>query len=307
MNMLAYSGPPDQARMLALARAAAANNMHIADWPYRFASWAFDQPENAALWVGDAGAAGVSARPRSRARRAGRQPVRLLRVLAGWRAWASGADGHPRGRAWPRPGTGAFAVSLVLADDRMGGWTSRTFSEFGLRLVQKDALVKRPFVTVPCWTSEVQSWSADDARRATLAQVYRVAHVMRSGRPRTLRQILAQEGEALSLAGLGTITLPNDELAYSRDVIAPHLDASDQPTVFACLFGDEAAYIAGYPQLGLPRNAALQVALVDRMNGMGGRQNEQNDQNGMDRIDGRQNEQNGQNRNGQNSQDHEDG
>jgi ribosomal protein S18 acetylase RimI-like enzyme len=41
--------------MLALARASRANNLHVADWPYRLASWAFDQPENAAQWVDDAG------------------------------------------------------------------------------------------------------------------------------------------------------------------------------------------------------------------------------------------------------------
>jgi ribosomal protein S18 acetylase RimI-like enzyme len=41
--------------MLALARDSAVNNMHVADWPYRFASWAFDQPENVALWTNDAG------------------------------------------------------------------------------------------------------------------------------------------------------------------------------------------------------------------------------------------------------------
>jgi hypothetical protein len=90
---------------------------------------------------------------------------------------------------------GHFKVSLVLADDRMGGWTSRT----------------------------------------------------------------------LAFAGATTVALPADELAYAREVIAPHLDAADQPTVFACLFGDEAASEAGYPQLGLPRNAAIEVALVDHL------------------------------------------
>lgn len=55
MKQVAYSGSRDPARMLALARDSSANNMHVADWPYRFASWAFDQPDNAALWVDDAG------------------------------------------------------------------------------------------------------------------------------------------------------------------------------------------------------------------------------------------------------------
>jgi hypothetical protein len=166
---------------------------------------------------------------------------------------------------------GAFKVSLVLADDRMGGWTNRTFAGYGLRFGQKDIkdqLQKRPFITVPCWTSEVAAWTAGDVRRATLAQVYRIAHIMRHGTPKTLRQMMSQEGEALTLAGAATITLPDDELAYSREVIAPYLDATDQPTLFACLFGDEAASEAGYPQLGLPRNAAIEVALANRKSGV---------------------------------------
>ena len=156
---------------------------------------------------------------------------------------------------------GAFKVSLVLADDRMGGWTNRTFAGFTSRFPTKDALNKRPFITVPCWTSE--TWTADDACRQTLAQVRRVAFVMQHGTPQTLRERMAQEGAALAFAGLNTITLPSDELSYSREVIAPHLDATDQPTVFACLFGDEAASEAGYPQFGLPRNAGIEVALAE--------------------------------------------
>jgi hypothetical protein len=161
---------------------------------------------------------------------------------------------------------GAFKISLVLADDRMGGWTSRIFSEYGLRLVRKDALQKRPFIVVPCWTSDVDVWTASDVRRAVLAQVYRVAHVMQHGDAVTLRQVMRQEAEALAFAGATTVALPADELAYAREVIAPHLDAADQPTVFACLFGDEAASEAGYPQFGLPRNAAVEVALTDKLN-----------------------------------------
>ncbi len=77
--------------------------------------------------------------------------------------------------------------------------------------------------------------------------------------------MMTQEANALAFAGETVITLPDDEVAYAREVIAPHLDATDQPTVFACLFGDEAASEAGYPQFGLPKNAAIEVALVDAL------------------------------------------
>ena len=55
MKQIAYSGERDHARMLVLANASVANNMHVADWSYRFASWAFDAPDNVALWMDAAG------------------------------------------------------------------------------------------------------------------------------------------------------------------------------------------------------------------------------------------------------------
>ena len=46
-----YTGEVDQQRMLALARQFPAGNLHVADLPYRLSSWAFDDPDNASLWV----------------------------------------------------------------------------------------------------------------------------------------------------------------------------------------------------------------------------------------------------------------
>lgn len=50
-----YTGPADQTAMAALAHAHSADNLHVVDLPYRFSSWAFDDPANAALWVNAAG------------------------------------------------------------------------------------------------------------------------------------------------------------------------------------------------------------------------------------------------------------
>ena len=55
MKQVEFQSERDKPKMLALAYASATNNMHVVDWPYRFASWAFDAPENIALWVDDAG------------------------------------------------------------------------------------------------------------------------------------------------------------------------------------------------------------------------------------------------------------
>lgn len=41
------------------------------------------------------------------------------------------------------------------------------------------------------------------------------------------------------------------DLAYTREVLAPLMGASDRPTVMACLYGDEAARAVGYPPQGL--------------------------------------------------------
>ena len=43
------------AAMAALARAFPATHLHVIDLPYRFSSWALDDPRNVALWFGDAG------------------------------------------------------------------------------------------------------------------------------------------------------------------------------------------------------------------------------------------------------------
>jgi len=42
-------------RMIALARADASASFHVLDLPYRLASWALDEPRNAALWEDEHG------------------------------------------------------------------------------------------------------------------------------------------------------------------------------------------------------------------------------------------------------------
>lgn len=57
MNLIQqnYQGLRDQERMLALVRAHPQDNFHIIDLPYRFSSWAFDNPANVGLWEDDQG------------------------------------------------------------------------------------------------------------------------------------------------------------------------------------------------------------------------------------------------------------
>jgi len=50
-QQLAFSGQSDAQAMLALAAAFPADNLHIVDLPYRFSSWALDDPANVGLWL----------------------------------------------------------------------------------------------------------------------------------------------------------------------------------------------------------------------------------------------------------------
>ncbi len=51
IHQRAFSGQADVQAMLALAAAYPAENLHIVDLPYRFSSWALDDPANVGLWV----------------------------------------------------------------------------------------------------------------------------------------------------------------------------------------------------------------------------------------------------------------
>jgi hypothetical protein len=153
-------------------------------------------------------------------------------------------------------------ASLVLADDAMGGWTNRYLTEASARF-QNKGVARRPFACGLLWTSE--SPTTAQIREELLATIYRTAYQLRRGLPKTLREMLAQEGLAASFAS-ATPALPPDAIDRARTVIAPHLDASASahyPTVFSCLYGDDAATAVGYATLGLPPRAGFEVALAD--------------------------------------------
>jgi len=67
----------------------------------------------------------------------------------------------------------------------------------------------------------------------------------------------------MAAAGCSGPTLDAEDIAYTRDVLAPSLDATDRATVIACLFGDEAAHRLGYQAHGLSPRAGLALALHD--------------------------------------------
>ena len=186
-------------------------------------------------------------------------PALLDRLLA---VDADGAGAVAMRAAAERPATrrvsGRYRVALVVADDAHGGWTNRYQSEFDQRF-EGTALYKRGWITAVLWTSEEPS--AEAAGREVATAVHRFAHVRRHGPATTLKAMLAQEGEAMASAGCREPALDADDLAYTRETMAPYLVRGDRPTAVACLYGDEAARELGYPPLGFSARAGLALAL----------------------------------------------
>ena len=151
-----------------------------------------------------------------------------------------------------------YQVALVVSDDLKGGWTNRWASEFSHR-IEYAAVTKRGWLVGILWTSEPAS--AQNVRDAVLTSIYRAEYLQTHAAPQTLGEMLDQEGYAMARAGCLTPALDDDDLAYTRSVIAPHLGAHDRATVIACLFGDRAAAALGYPPQGLSDRAGLALAL----------------------------------------------
>jgi len=152
---------------------------------------------------------------------------------------------------------GDLRFCLVVVDDLKGGWTQRHFNDMGHRFDLR-ADLGRGFATGFLWSSERAG--AEEVREETLAAVYRAAHAAKFGAPATLRDCLAQEARALRFAEARGPLLDPEDLAYTRGVLAPHLEAKHPPVVFAALYGDGAARSVGYPPLGLSAWAGLALA-----------------------------------------------
>jgi hypothetical protein len=155
---------------------------------------------------------------------------------------------------------GSFRIGLVLADDARGGWTNRHAVAYG-NAFEDEATRKRHWLSALLWSSEPASAKA--ARESVLIRVFRAVYNSRHGPTRTLRDRLAQEGYALASAGCDGPTLDPDDLAYTRDVLAPLLDAEDRRTGIECLYGDRAARSLGLTPRGLSDDAGLALALSE--------------------------------------------
>jgi hypothetical protein len=75
--------------------------------------------------------------------------------------------------------------------------------------------------------------------------------------------MLAQEGHVMAMAGSTGPVVDEDDIAYTREVLIPYLDADDKRTAIECLFGDTAARTLGFTPRGLSPWAGLALALHD--------------------------------------------
>jgi hypothetical protein len=117
------------------------------------------------------------------------------------------------------------------------------------------------------WSSEPATEQA--VREAILSSVYRFAYTQRHGPARTLREMLAQEGQVMAAAGCSGPTLDAEDIEYTREVLVPYLDADDMRTCIECLFGDAPARTLGFTPCGLSPWAGLALALHDARQNQG--------------------------------------
>jgi hypothetical protein len=164
---------------------------------------------------------------------------------------------------------GRLKVGLVISDDLKGGWTNRYAVEFNLRFgegrIREHARERRwgNWITAVLWSSEPAS--VDAVRDAVLTAAHRRAYGHVHAPARTLRERLAQEGRVLAAARCKGPTLDDDDLAYTREVLAPLLDETNERVSMECLFGDPAARTLGFTPRGLSHWAGLALARHDAL------------------------------------------
>jgi hypothetical protein len=157
-------------------------------------------------------------------------------------------------------GPGEFKVALVVADDVAGGWTNRYASEYAHRF-ESMRINDHGWLIGILWASEPPS--DQSITEELLTALFRLAYVRQHGVAHTLRERMAQEGWAMAQAGCTGPTLDADDIEYTREVIAPFLNATDMRTAIECLYGDASGQTLGFTPRGLSPRAGLALARFD--------------------------------------------
>lgn len=153
-----------------------------------------------------------------------------------------------------------FSIGLVIADDRGGGWTNRYASEFSLITGESGSSpFRNAWLAGVLWSSEPAS--VERVRETVQMTVHRTAYIQRHGQAVTLRDFMAQEGDAMYRSGCVAPALDREDLEYTRQLLTPHLDDANTRTIMECLYGDEAGRTLGFTPQGLSARAGLALAL----------------------------------------------
>lgn len=155
----------------------------------------------------------------------------------------------------------ALKVGLVIVDDLKGDWTNRYFNDAGFRF-KLEGIRTMGWLAIPLWSSEAPSLEL--LRLEVLEGCARVAYFWERGEPKTLIEMMRQEGHVAAFAGRQT-SLNSDDLEYTRIVLEPLLESTHQPTQMAALYGDAISVELGYPPLGISPRAGFELALFEEL------------------------------------------
>lgn len=158
----------------------------------------------------------------------------------------------------PAP-VGRWRAGWVVVDDAQGGWTDRYLTDADHWF---DAMgeVKRGFLVAYSWTGDAITVAG--LREEASGALYRTLYKARYGAPATLRGRLTLAGLTAHFAGL-TFAPDATSVAAIWAILTPHLDTTNFPVQFACLYGDDAAISVGYPPLGVPPRGGFAVAVAE--------------------------------------------
>jgi hypothetical protein len=160
----------------------------------------------------------------------------------------------------------------------MGGGTNRYDYEFTFRFGPRSRSDRSHFrlskrmqermragpvwLGVPLWSSELAP-TPEMVRQGVLMVACRVAYMQRHGAAATLRDMLIQEGEVMTFAGCTEPAIDEEDIAYTREVLAPYLEQTDWRICMECAFGDAPCKTLGFTPRGLSPWAGLALALYD--------------------------------------------
>lgn len=158
-------------------------------------------------------------------------------------------------------GMPVYRFGLVIADDAQGGWTNRYLFEAKDRFESRYG-VRKGFITALLWSSEEPE--PERVRRETEGAIFRTAWIWTHGLPKTLGQMMRQEGMVARFARAGSAR-GTDKIAAT--LVRESLDSRHYPTIMACLYGDEVAELLGYERIGMPERGGMLYATGDEFLG----------------------------------------